>query len=79
MKNLTTEVAEHAEEKMTKGSKPRDKGKTGPISNASLKAKTAKGLSWNDLCALCLLPSHLLVFNSGGYRKREILFPKIRE
>jgi hypothetical protein len=39
-------------------------------------AKTAKGLSWNDLCALCLLPSHLLVFNSGGYRKREILFAK---
>ena len=74
MKNLTTEVAEHAEVKMAKGQGPGCMGNSGPISNASLKAKTAKGFSENDLCALCFLFSHLLVFISGGYRERKIFF-----
>jgi hypothetical protein len=50
-------------------------GKSGPISNASRKDKTAKELSGNDLCALCFLLCHLLVFVSGGYRERKIFFP----
>jgi endonuclease-3 len=33
--------------------------KRGPIYGASLKIKNAKRISWNDLCALCLLPNHL--------------------
>jgi hypothetical protein len=50
MKNLTTEVAEV---RMAKGSGC--KGKSSPFSDASLKDKNAKGLSENDLCALCVL------------------------
>jgi hypothetical protein len=41
-------------------------GKSGPISDASLKDKTIKVLSGNDLCALCLLFGHPPVFLRAG-------------
>jgi len=56
---------------MAKGSAPRCKGKSGPLSHPSRKAKMAKGLSRNDLCALCLLFVHPLVFNPGGSKGKE--------
>jgi hypothetical protein len=43
-------------------------GKSRVIFNTSRKAKTAKGLSNNDLCALCFLLSDLLFFTSGEYK-----------
>jgi hypothetical protein len=50
---------------------------------ASLKAKTAKGLSWNDLCALCFLLSHLFVFilplSAEDNEKERFPSPKIKE
>ncbi|MCX5917389.1 MAG: hypothetical protein NTX30_12020 [Deltaproteobacteria bacterium] len=50
--------------------------KSGPISDASRMDKTAKGLSGNDLCALCFLFGHLLVSIIGAYRGRKIFFPR---
>jgi len=38
--------------------------------------KTAKGLSGNDLCALCFLFVHSLVFIPQGFREKKILIPQ---
>jgi hypothetical protein len=65
-KNLTAEVAEHAEVEMAKCLRSACRGKSDPLSDPSRKVKTAKGLSRNDLCALCLLFVHPLVFIPGG-------------
>jgi hypothetical protein len=75
-KNLTTEVAEHAEVRMAKGSRPRVQRENGSISNTSRKDKTAKGLSEKDLCALCFLFVLPLVFIRGGSRERKSLIPQ---
>jgi len=64
-KNLTAEVAEHAEVEMAKSSEPGCRGKNGVFSHPSQKVKTAKGLSRNDLCALCFLFVHPLVSIPG--------------
>jgi hypothetical protein len=56
---------------MAKGSGPGCRGKSGPLSHLSRKINTAKGLSRKDLCALCLLFVHPLVFNPGGSKGRE--------
>jgi len=55
-------------------------GKRGPISNACWKAKTPKGLSEEELCVLCYLFNHLLVFIRGGSRERKtLIFQKEKE
>jgi hypothetical protein len=59
IRNLTAEVAEHAEVKTTKGSAC--KGKAGAIFNTFQKAKNTKKLSAKDLCVLRLLFLHPLV------------------
>jgi hypothetical protein len=43
----------------------------GPLSLPSRKVNTAKGLSGNDLCALCPLFVHPLVFNPRGLKGKE--------
>jgi len=73
-KNLTAEVAEHAEVKTAKGS-----GCTGPISKTFRKVRTPKGLSKKDLCVLRFLLVHPLVFMGGGSRERRSLIPKRRK
>ena len=65
MKKLTAEVAEHAEANRPKGSRPGSMGKSSPISDPSRKVKTANGLSENDLCTLCFLFGHPLIFIHG--------------
>jgi len=47
------------------------RGKRGPLSRPSRKVNTAKGLSKNDLCALCLLFIPPLLFNPGGSKGKE--------
>jgi hypothetical protein len=63
---------------MAKGSKPRVRGRVGPISSASLteSPKSAKWVSGNDLYALCLLCAHLMVFFGRGIRERKISIPE---
>jgi hypothetical protein len=46
-------------------------GKSGALSHPSRKIKTAKGLSRNDLCALCFLFVHPLVFIPGRSKGKE--------
>jgi hypothetical protein len=70
-KNLTAEVAEHAEVKMAKSSGSGCNGQKGPLLHPSRRLNTAKGLSRNDLCALCLLCVHPLVFNPRGSKGKE--------
>jgi len=67
-KNLTAEVAEHAEVEMAKCSGSGCRGKSSPLSHPSRKINTAHGLSRN---ALCLLFVHPLLFNSGGLKRKE--------
>jgi hypothetical protein len=66
-------------QKWPKAQGPGCLGKSGPIFNASRKAETAKGLSKNDLCALCFLLRDLLFFTSGGYKSGKIFIPKMRK
>jgi hypothetical protein len=47
---------------MAKSSRPGWRGKSGPISDASRKVKSAGGLSKNDLCGLCALCGSILFF-----------------
>jgi len=61
------------------GQRPRGIGKKRIISEASGEAKTAKGLSWNDLCAFCLLSGHFVVFFRGGFTGRKLFIPKMRK
>jgi hypothetical protein len=56
---------------MAKSSSPGCRRKSGPISNASRKVKNTKGLSRDDLCALCFLFVHPLVFIPGGSKGKE--------
>jgi len=56
---------------MARCSAPGCRGKNGPLSHPSRKVKMAKGLSRNDLCALCLLFVHPLVFIPGGSKPKE--------
>jgi hypothetical protein len=70
-KNLTAEVAEHAEVETAKSSGPGCRGKSGALSHPSRKVKTAKGLSRNDLCALCFLFVHPLVSIPGRPKGKE--------
>jgi hypothetical protein len=70
-KNLTAEVAEHAEVETAKSSMPGCRGKSGAFSHPSRKVKTAKGLSRNDLCVLCFLFVHPLVFIPGGSKGKQ--------
>ncbi len=56
---------------MAKSSEPGCRGKSGPLSHPCRKVKTAKGLSRNDLCALCFLCVHPLVFIRGGSKGKE--------
>jgi len=70
-KNLTAEVAEHAEVEMAKCPKLGCRGKSGPLSHPSRKVKTVKGLSRNDLCALCFLSVHPLASIPGGSKGKE--------
>jgi len=64
IKNLTAEVAEHAEEKIFKGSRRKDKN--GVIPKASRKVKTPRKLSEKDLCVLRFLFVDPLVLMRGG-------------
>jgi len=48
-------------------------GENGPLCLPSWKVITAKGLSWNNLCVLCLLFGHPVVFNPGGSKGKEEL------
>jgi hypothetical protein len=63
---------------MAKDSKPGVRGRLGPISSASLteSLKSAKWVSGNNLCALCLLCAHLMVFFGRGIRERKISIPE---
>ena len=56
---------------MVKCSVPGCMGKNGPLSHPSRKVNTGKRLSRNDLCALCLLFVHPLVFIPGGSKGKE--------
>jgi len=56
---------------MAKCPAPGCTGKSGPLFHPSRKVNTAKGLSRKDLCALCLLFVHPLVFNPGGSKGKE--------
>jgi hypothetical protein len=60
---------------MARCSAPGCRGKNGPLSHPSRKVKMAKGLSRNDLCALCLLFVHPLVFIPGGSKGKEESIP----
>jgi len=60
---------------MAKCSAPGCRGKSGPLSHPSRKVKSAKGLSRNDLCVLCLLFVHPFVFNPGGSKGKEESIP----
>ena len=71
LKNLTAEVAEHAEVEMAKSPALGCRGKSGPFLLSSRKINTEKRLSGNDLCALCLLFVHPIVFNLGGLKGKE--------
>jgi hypothetical protein len=51
VKALTTEVAEHAKARMAKISRPRVQG-NGPVSHASRKAKTGKGVFSKKISAV---------------------------
>jgi hypothetical protein len=51
---------------MDKGSNPGVRGESGTISEHSMKEKTANALLGIDLCALCFLFVHCLVFISRG-------------
>jgi hypothetical protein len=74
IQNLTTEIAEYAEIKTDKG--PGDKEKRNPPSNASRKAKTPKGLSEKDLCALRFLAGPPLFFILGGPEEIKLISPQ---
>jgi hypothetical protein len=56
---------------MAKSSRSSVLGGKDPISNASLKDKTAKGVSGKNLCALGLLLIRPLLFIRGGCRERK--------
>jgi hypothetical protein len=56
---------------MAKSSGPGCRGKSGAFSHPSRKVKTAKGLSRNDLCALCPLFFHPLVSIPGRPKGKE--------
>jgi hypothetical protein len=56
---------------MGKSSRPGCRRKSVPISNAPRKVKNTKGLSRGDLCALCLLFVHPLVFIPGASEDKE--------
>jgi hypothetical protein len=71
IKNLTAEVAEHAEVEMANSSGPGCRGKSDALSPPSRKVKKAKGLSRNDLCALCFLFFHPLVSVPGRSKGKE--------
>jgi len=70
-KKLTAEIAEYAEAEMAKGAALGCRGKSGSLSHPSRKAKRTKGLSGNDLCALCFLFVHPLVSIPGGSKGKE--------
>ena len=76
-KNLTAEVAEHAEVKTTKSSGC--KRKRGSIPHVIRKANIPKGLSEKDLCGLRLLFFHPLIWMRGGPVGRKIWIPKRRK
>ena len=69
IKNLTTEVAEHAEIKLGKGLRPRGQGNKQPHF----------GLSEKDLCGLRFLFGHPLFFIRAGSRKRKTLILQRRK
>jgi hypothetical protein len=46
-------------------------GKSALISNASRKARTFKGLPWDNLCVLCFLFVHPLVSIPGRWKGKE--------
>jgi hypothetical protein len=56
---------------MAKSSRPGCRGKSGPFSDASRKVKSGRGLSGNDLCALCFFFVHPLVFIPGESKGKE--------
>jgi hypothetical protein len=62
---------------MAKCSAPGCRGKSGPLFRPSRKVKTAKGLSRNDLCVLCVLFVHPLVFIPGRSKAKEE--PKLKK
>jgi hypothetical protein len=70
-KNLTAEVAEPAEVEMAESSGPGFRTKSAALSHPYREVKTAKGLSRNDLCALCSLFVHPLVFVPGKSKGKE--------
>jgi hypothetical protein len=62
IKNLTAEVAEHAEVKMAKTSGPGCRGKSGPLFHPSRKVKTAKGFQGTISALSALLMCKILKF-----------------
>jgi hypothetical protein len=56
---------------MGKCLRPGYTGKSVVLSHSYRKVNTAKLLSRNDLCDLCLLFVHPLVFNPGGPKGKE--------
>jgi hypothetical protein len=56
---------------MDKCSRPGCKVKSGSPSHPSRKVNTAKGLSRNDLCVLCLLFVPPLILNPRGSKGKE--------
>jgi hypothetical protein len=71
IRNSTAEVVENAEAGTAKCSAPGCRAKSDLYSHLSRKVKTAKGLSKKDLCALCLLFVHPLLFITGGSKGKE--------
>jgi hypothetical protein len=61
---------------MAKGSRPWGQGEKGSHFQRFPEGKTPKALSKKDLCALCFLFVHPLVFLPGGSRERKILIPR---
>jgi hypothetical protein len=56
---------------MAKSSRPGCRRKSGLISNPPRKVKNTKAFFKDDLCALCFLFVHPLVFNPGGSKGKE--------
>jgi hypothetical protein len=70
-KNLTAEVAEHAEIKATKGSRTRGKGKTAPFQSLPENLKLPRGVHRRD-SALSASSSVILLSSSAEDLEKEI-------
>jgi len=80
IKNLTAEIAEHAEIKMAKSSMLREDGGKGPqFPTLPGSPKSAKAFSGRGLCALRILLSYLPLLSAEDKEKGRVSFSKMKE